>query len=211
MPYEFHSCDVRDDDAVKELIDTIVDRHGRLDVVVNNAGGSPYVLTAESSAKFNRKIVELNLFGALSVSQHANDRMQNQQQGGSIINVCSLSGRRPSPGTAAYGAAKAGLLNLTETLATEWAPKVRVVSVTCGLIETEKSDLHYGDAAGVAAVTETVPMDRMGTPDDVADACLFLSSEQAAFITGGGLTLHGGNEKEPAYLMAARAAAARHG
>ena len=78
LPYEFHSCDVRDDDAVKAMIDAIVDRHGRLDVVVNNAGGSPYVLTAESSAKFNRKIIELNLIGALSVSQHANDKMQNQ-------------------------------------------------------------------------------------------------------------------------------------
>ena len=76
LPYEFHSCDVRDDDAVKALIDTIADRHGRLDVVVNNAGGSPYVLTAESSAKFNRKIIELNLIGALSVSQHANAHMQ---------------------------------------------------------------------------------------------------------------------------------------
>ena len=76
LPYEFHSCDIRDDDAVKAMIDAIVDRHGRLDVVVNNAGGSPYVLTAESSAKFNRKIIELNLIGALSVSQHANDKMQ---------------------------------------------------------------------------------------------------------------------------------------
>jgi len=82
LPYEFHSCDVRDDDAVKAMIDAVVDRHGRLDVVVNNAGGSPYVLTADSSAKFNRKIIELNLIGALSVSQYANDKMQNQQHGG---------------------------------------------------------------------------------------------------------------------------------
>ena len=104
LPYEFHSCDVRDDDAVKAIIDAVVDRHGRLDVVVNNAGGSPYVLTADSSAKFNRKIIELNLIGALSVAQHANDTMQNQERGGSIVNICSLSGRRPSPGTGAYGA-----------------------------------------------------------------------------------------------------------
>ena len=95
------------------MIDAIVDRHGRLDVVVNNAGGSPYVLTADSSAKFNRKIIELNLIGALSVSQHANDKMQEQPRGGSIVNICSVSGRRPSPGTAAYGAAKAGLESLT--------------------------------------------------------------------------------------------------
>src|SRR6202035_1789208 len=143
LPYEFHPCDIRDDDAVKAMVDAIVDRHGRLDVVVNNAGGSPFVLTAESSAKFNRKIIELNLIGALSVSQHANETMQNQPGGGSIVNICSLSGRRPSPGTGAYGAAKAGLESLTQTLAVEWGPKVRVNACVVGMVETEQSELFY--------------------------------------------------------------------
>lgn len=98
LPYEFHSCDVRDDDAVKALIDTIADRHGRLDVVVNNAGGSPYVLTAESSAKFNRKIIELNLIGALSVSQHANAHMQKQAPGCSIAWASGRSTWWPTTG-----------------------------------------------------------------------------------------------------------------
>src|SRR5271168_772335 len=114
LPYEFHACDIRDEDSVTRLIDSIVERHGRLDVVVNNAGGSPYVLTAESSPKFNRKIIELNLIGGLLVSQAANEKMQDQPGGGSIVNICSLSGRRPSPGTGAYGAAKAGLESLTQ-------------------------------------------------------------------------------------------------
>ncbi len=153
LPYEFHSCDVRDDEAVKSLIDSIVDKHGRLDVVVNNAGGSPYVLTAESSPKFNRKIIELNLIGALLVSQYANDKMQNQPEGGSIVNICSLSGRRPSPGTAAYGAAKAGLESLTQTLAVEWGPKVRVNACVVGMVETEQSELFYGDAESIAAIS----------------------------------------------------------
>ena len=74
LPYEFHSCDVRDDDSVKALIDAIVAEHGRLDVVVNNAGGSPYVLGRRASAKFSTKIIELNLLGPLSVSTHANAR-----------------------------------------------------------------------------------------------------------------------------------------
>lgn len=81
-PYEFRACDIRDDEAVEALIDGIVADHGRLDVVVNNAGGSPYVLAAEASAKFSTKIVELNLLGALSVSQHANAVMRNQDSGG---------------------------------------------------------------------------------------------------------------------------------
>ena len=156
-PYEFHSCDVRDDESVAALIETIATRHGRLDVVVNNAGGSPYVLAAESSAKFNTKIVELNLLGPLSVSIHANAVMQTQSQGGSIINIASVSGRRPTPGTAPYGAAKAGMESITSTLAVEWAPKVRVNSVVVGMVETEQSELFYGDADSIAAISTQRP------------------------------------------------------
>jgi NAD(P)-dependent dehydrogenase (short-subunit alcohol dehydrogenase family) len=197
LPYEFHSCDVRDDDAVKGLIDEIVARHGRLDVVVNNAGGSPYVLTADSSAKFNRKIIELNLLGPLSVSQHANDKMQAQPDGGSIVNVASVSGRRPSPGTAPYGAAKAGVESLTSTLAVEFAPKVRVNAVVVGMVETEQSELFYGDADSIAAISKNVPLGRLAKPADVGWAAAFLASEAASYISGATLEVHGGGEPPP--------------
>src|SRR6202022_4910629 len=124
------------------LIDTIVERHGKLDVVVNNAGGSPYALTADASPKFNEKIIALNLLGMLHVSQRANPVMQTQPSGGAIVSISSVSGRRPTPGTAAYGAAKAGLENLTASLAVEWAPKVRVNALAVGLVETELSEMH---------------------------------------------------------------------
>ena len=199
LPYEFHSCDVRDDDAVRALIDAIFERHGRLDVVVNNAGGSPYLLTADSSAKFNRKIIELNLIGALSVSQHANDKMQDQGHGGSIVNICSVSGRRPTPGTAAYGAAKAGLESLTETLAVEWGPKVRVNACVVGMVETEQSELFYGDADSIAAISKNVPLGRLAKPDDVGWAAAFLASDAASYISGATLEVHGGGEP-PHYL-----------
>jgi NAD(P)-dependent dehydrogenase (short-subunit alcohol dehydrogenase family) len=199
LPYEFHSCDIRDDDAVRAMIDAIFDRHGRLDVVVNNAGGSPYVLTADSSAKFNRKIIELNLIGALSVSQHANDKMQTQQHGGAIVNICSVSGRRPTPGTAAYGAAKAGLESLTETLAVEWGPKVRVNACVVGMVETEQSELFYGDAESIAAISKNVPLGRLARPADIGWAAAFLASEAASYISGATLEVHGGGEP-PHYL-----------
>jgi NAD(P)-dependent dehydrogenase (short-subunit alcohol dehydrogenase family) len=199
LPYEFHSCDIRDDDAVKTMVDAIFDRHARLDVVVNNAGGSPYVLTADSSAKFNRKIIELNLIGALSVSQHANDKMQTQQRGGAIVNICSVSGRRPTPGTAAYGAAKAGLESLTETLAVEWGPKVRVNACVVGMVETEQSELFYGDAESIAAISKNVPLGRLATPADVGWAAAFLASDAASYISGATLEVHGGGEP-PHYL-----------
>jgi NAD(P)-dependent dehydrogenase (short-subunit alcohol dehydrogenase family) len=198
-PYEFHSCDVRDDESVAALIKTVADRHGRLDVVVNNAGGSPYVLAAESSAKFNTKIVELNLLGPLSVSIHANAVMQTQPQGGAIINVASVSGRRPTPGTAPYGAAKAGMESITSTLAVEWAPKVRVNSVVVGMVETEQSELFYGDADSIAAISKNVPLGRLAKPDDVGWAAAFLASDVASYISGASLEVHGGGEP-PHYL-----------
>ena len=197
LPYEFLPCDVRDDDSVKALVDTIVERHGRLDVVVNNAGGSPYALAADASAKFSRKIIELNLLGPLSVSQHANAHMQSQTTGGSIINVASVSGRRPTPGTAAYGAAKAGIESLTTTLAVEWAPKVRVNSLVVGMVETEQSELFYGDAESIAAISANVPLGRLATPADVGWAAAFLASDVASYISGASLEVHGGGEPPP--------------
>ncbi|MEZ0362994.1 SDR family oxidoreductase [Mycobacterium sp. pUA109] len=203
-PYEFHACDVRDDDSVKALIEAVVARHGRLDAVVNNAGGSPYVPAAEASANFSRKIIELNLLGPLQVSQHANAAMQTQPGGGAIINICSVSGRRPTPGTAAYGAAKAGVENLTATLAVEWAPKVRVNTIVVGMVETEQSELFYGDAESIAAVAATVPLGRLATPADVGWATAFLTSEVASYISGASLEVHGGGEPPP-YLEASSA------
>jgi NAD(P)-dependent dehydrogenase (short-subunit alcohol dehydrogenase family) len=208
LPYEFHSCDVRDEEAVEALIGAIADRHGRLDVIVNNAGGSPYVLTADSSAKFNRKIIELNLIGGLLVSQYANAKMQDQSGGGSIVNICSLSGRRPSPGTGAYGAAKAGLESLTQTLAVEWGPKVRVNALVVGMVETEQADLFYGDAASIAAISKNVPLGRLALPEDVGWAAAFLASDTASYISGASLEVHGGGEP-PHYLATTTANAVK--
>ncbi|BBX13289.1 short chain dehydrogenase [Mycobacterium novum] len=204
LPYEFHACDVRDDDAVRGLIETVVAKHGRLDVVVNNAGGSPYAPAAQASVNFSRKIIELNLLAPLQVAQHANAVMQAQDCGGSIVNVTSVSGRRPSPGTAAYSAAKAGVDSLTATLAVEWAPKVRVNSVVVGMVETEQSELFYGDAESIAAVAATVPLGRLAKPADIGWAAAFLASDAASYISGASLEAHGGGEP-PAYLDASSA------
>jgi NAD(P)-dependent dehydrogenase (short-subunit alcohol dehydrogenase family) len=197
----FVACDVRDPEQVGGLIDAVVGRHDRLDVVVNNAGGSPPAEAATASPRFSESIIRLNLLGPLHVAQAANRVMQTQAEGGVIVNIGSVSGLRPSPGTAAYGAAKAGLVNLTATLAIEWAPKVRVNCVTGGLIATEQADLHYGDDAAMARVASTVPLARLGTPDDLAAACLFLASPAASYITGANLVVHGGGER-PGFLAA---------
>ena len=204
LPYDFHSCDVRDPDAVAGLIDAIVERLGRLDVAVNNAGGSPYALAAEASPRFHQKIIELNLLGMLHVSQAANAVMQTQPNGGAIVSISSVSGRRPSPGTAAYGAAKAGVDSLTATLAVEWAPKVRVNAVVVGMVETEQAELFYGDGESQAAVAATIPLGRLAKPAEIGWAAAFLASDAASYVSGTTMTVHGGGEPPP-YLSASSA------
>lgn len=198
----FVACDVRDPEAVDSLVTTTVGRFGRLDTLVNNAGGAPWADTATASPRFTEKIIALNLVAPLVCAQAANQVMQDQDDGGSIVNIGSVSGTRPSPGTAAYGAAKAGLHNLTTTLAVEWAPRVRVNAVVGGLIRTEQAHLHYGDEAGVARVGATVPLGRLADPVEIGYACLWLASPLASYVSGALVAAHGGGEP-PAYLDAA--------
>jgi NAD(P)-dependent dehydrogenase (short-subunit alcohol dehydrogenase family) len=197
----FVAADVREPEQVERVVDFARSRFGRLDVLVNNAGGSPDADAATASPRFSESIIRLNLLAPLHFAQRANAVMQGQDSGGVIVNVASVSALRPSPGTAAYAAAKAGLLALTQTLAVEWAPKVRVVAVTAGMVRTELAHLHYGDEAAQARVAATVPLGRLGEPRDVADACLFLASPLASYVSGASLLLHGGGER-PAFLGA---------
>jgi NAD(P)-dependent dehydrogenase (short-subunit alcohol dehydrogenase family) len=199
---DFVAADLRDPDAAAGVVSATVAHFGRLDVVINNAGGSPPADSATSSPRFFERIVALNLLAPFYVAQAANAVMHEQPDGGSVINIGSLSGTRPSPGSAAYGAAKAGLASLTTSLAMEWAPKVRVNCVTVGYLETEQAALFYGDAQGIAAVAKLMPMRRLVKPDDVASVCLFLASPEAAFVTGADIAVHGGGEPPP-FLAAA--------
>ena len=199
----FVEADVRDPDQIERVVAFTTERFGRLDVLVNNAGGSPRADSATASPKFSTAIITLNLVAPLVFAQQANAVMQAQPEGGAIVNIASVSGMRPSPGTAAYGAAKAGVINLTQTLAVEWGPKVRVNAVTAGLVRTEQSHLFYGDEEGVAAVGATVPLGRMADPADIADVCLFLASPLARYVSGESIVVHGGGER-PAYLDAAK-------
>ena len=200
---QFVAADVREPEQIDTVISACAERFGRLDVLVNNAGGSPPADTATSSPRFTAGIIALNLTAPLVFAQKANAVMQLQVSGGSIINIASVSGIRPSPNTLAYGAAKAGLLNATRTLAVEFAPKVRVNAAIVGLVVTEQAHLFYGDAEGIAAVGATVPLGRMADPSDVADVCLFLASPLARYVSGAEILVHGGGER-PAYMDAAK-------
>jgi NAD(P)-dependent dehydrogenase (short-subunit alcohol dehydrogenase family) len=199
----FVAADIREPEQIDAVIAAARERFGRVDVLVNNAGGAPPADTATASPRFTAGIIALNLTSALVFAQRANAVMQEQAEGGSIINIASVSGVRPSPNSAAYGAAKAGLINATQTMAVEFAPKVRVNAVVVGLVVTEQAHLFYGDEAGIAAVGATVPLGRMADPSDIADVCLFLASPLARYVSGAQILAHGGGER-PASMDAAQ-------
>jgi len=196
-------CDVRDPDAVRGMVEGVVAQHGRLDVLVNNAGGAPYALAADASPRFHDKIVGLNLMATLTCAQAANAVMQLQPGGGSIVNISSVSAVRPSPGTAAYGAAKAGVDSLTGSLAQEWGPKVRVNAVDVGLVRTPDTADHYGGDATVAEIERTIPLGRMADVDEIGRVVAFLASDLASYVSGASVACHGGGE-QPVFLYIAQ-------
>jgi len=198
----FHPADIRDLEQVDAMLAHIAATSPALDVVIHNAGGSPFALAADASPRLLDAVIRLNLVAPLQLAQRANARMQ-QAGGGTQVFVGSVSALRPSPGTAAYGAAKAGILNAVRTLAVEWAPKVRVAAVSPGLVLTDTSQQqHYGDPGALRDVAATVPLGRLASPDDIAGACLFLASPHASYISGANLVIDGGGER-PAFLDAA--------
>jgi NAD(P)-dependent dehydrogenase (short-subunit alcohol dehydrogenase family) len=197
----FVACDVREPDQIAAVVTAAVEATGRIDVLVNNAGGAPPAESATVSPRFNDKIVALNLMAPINFAQAVHDQMQSQDDGGVIINIASVSGTRANPAGVAYGAAKAGLINATETLAVEWGPKIRVIAPVVGLIVTEEAHLFYGDEAGIAAVGETLALGRMGVPEEIADVVVFCASPLARWVSGCTIPVHGGGER-PSYLGA---------
>ena len=194
----FAGGDIRDPEIAATLVADVAKAHGQFDILINNAGGSPACAAADASSRFSEAIVRLNLLAPLYLAQAAHAQMR--KRGGSIVNICSVAGARPSPGTAAYGAAKAGLLSLTQSLAQEWGPdNVRVNALIVGLAATENVAETYGDEAAQARVAASLPLQRMATGKDVASAALYLCSPAAAYISGAHLNVDGGGER-PVFL-----------
>lgn len=202
----FIAADVRKEEEAQALIDAAMEKNGRLDVLVNNAGGGPPVAAADAPTKLTEAVIRLNLIAPMILAQKAYHAMRNNEDGGSIINIASVSGERPSPGSAAYGAAKAGLINVSRSLAQEWGvDNVRVNAIIAGLIKTEASHDHYGGEKGINLIEESLPMKRMAVPEDIANACLFLANQKSNYISGAALEVYGGGEP-PSFLKIAQEA-----
>ena len=199
----FIECDIRNTDSIDSAIKDIASKYKSIDVLINNAGGAPMADSLTASPKFHEAIIDLNLTAPLNLSQKIAKKMIKQKTVCNIINISSVTATRPTPGSAAYGAAKGALVNLTKTLAVEWAPKIKVNSIIVGYIETENSILHYGSKSEIKKVAKTIPLKRMGQPQDVANACIFFASNLAEWVTGSAMEVHGGGES-PAYLDVAK-------
>jgi 7-alpha-hydroxysteroid dehydrogenase len=184
-------ADIRD--YSDELADRTMDEFGRLDVWVNNVGGSDEKTVRElidTPDEIWRAQLELNLTSAFQGAKAAAQRMT---AGGVIINISSGAGTRGSPRTGPYAAAKAGMLNLTQTLALELAPRgIRVNAVSPGPVATEAFLEVLGVSDQLDQLRTTIPLGRLGTPDDIAAAVVFLASPAADWVTGQNLLVAGG-------------------
>ncbi|MEQ8309465.1 MAG: SDR family oxidoreductase [Sphingopyxis sp.] len=196
----FSAADVRDPAMAETLVADVLARFGRLDLLVNNAGGTPFQPLADSSPRLLERVVTLNLLAPLYLCRAAFRALR--ESGGSVVNIASISGKRPSPGTAAYGAAKAGLINATESLAMEWGSTVRINTIVVGLVEDVEQVDHYGGPEGVARIGAALPMGRMVRGSDLGPVVAWLASEAARFITGTHITVHSGGETPPHLLLA---------
>lgn len=196
---EFAALDVRDADAVEAFVADVAARHGGLDILVNNAGGSPASEAATASPRFAEAIARLNLLAPYYMARAAHPHLKRSGSG-AIINIASVAGIRPSPGTAIYGAAKAGLLSLTKSLAQEWgADGIRVNAIIVGLAETEATADTYGGEAAQARVAASLPLGRMARGADIARAVLYLASSASDYVSGAWLNVDGGGER-PLFL-----------
>ncbi len=185
------AVDVADQASVNAMVAAIVGRFGRLDILVNNAGiggNTPFLdITLE---EWNRTIA-INLTGAFLVAQ-ACAREMAKHRSGKIVNIASLSGQRGGHGRAAYGSAKAGLELLTKVMAVELAEfGINVNNIAPGAIETEMAKFAH-DEATRAAYGYLIPMTRYGTPEEIADAAVFLCSDEARYVHGHTLNVDGG-------------------
>ena len=194
---EFIRADVRDEDEVRRLVDRTVERFGRLDVAVNNAGteGKPGPMTEQSTENYAATF-DTNVLGTVLSMKHELRVMQSQGHG-SIINLSSTMGHKAAPGASIYTASKHAVEGLTKSAALEGAAfGVRVNAVAPGPIETGMLNRFTGNADRKASMIAGVPLKRAGAPEEVAKAIVYLTSDKASFITGQIVSIDGGKSAQ---------------
>ncbi len=186
-------CDITDDAQVRRLVDTAVERTGRLDVFVNCAGYEHSQPIADLEPDDLARMHAVQLQGAMYCLRHGANAMRDLGNGGSFVSISSLTAQNPARGLAAYASAKAGLEYASKIAAVEYgAAGVRCNTVAASLIETPMTARVFSVEPAIQAIREMTPLGRMGAPQDIANAVLFLSSDAGSFITGQTLCVDGG-------------------
>jgi NAD(P)-dependent dehydrogenase (short-subunit alcohol dehydrogenase family) len=185
-------ADVTSEEGVGRLIEAALDAHGRLDVLVNNAGMALARDSAEMTLDEWRRVLDLNMTAVFLCSRAAALAMRDRG-GGCIINTASIQGFSPFPRRLAYGSTKAAVVMMTRILAAEWAPDIRVNAVAPGYTRTEMvENLARQGRLDLDAVAERTPQRRLAVPEEIAPAYVFLASDDARFITGETIGVDGG-------------------
>jgi NAD(P)-dependent dehydrogenase (short-subunit alcohol dehydrogenase family) len=188
---EWFAANAGDEESAAECIDATVDRLGGIDILVNNAATNPHMgpITTIDRGRAE-KTTQVNLWGPLMWSSLAVKAGLGEKQPGSIINISSVGGYGVSPTIGYYNVTKAGVIHLTKHLAAELAPKVRVNALAPGLVKTDFARALW--EAGEDAIAKRFPMKRLGEPEDIAGAAVFLASDAASWLTGQTLVIDGG-------------------
>jgi NAD(P)-dependent dehydrogenase (short-subunit alcohol dehydrogenase family) len=173
-----------------EAVERTMEAFGRLDFLVNNAGTNPvFGPIADLDLDVARKVFETNVISALGLAQKSWHAWQ-KDNGGAIVNIASIAGLAPSPFIGAYGVSKAAMINLTQQLAHEFAPRVRVNAIAPAVVKTKFAQALYEGREEEAAAG--YPLGRLGVPSDIGGAAAFLTSEQSDWVTGQTLVVDGG-------------------
>ncbi|MBI2862786.1 MAG: SDR family oxidoreductase [Chloroflexi bacterium] len=195
-------CDVAESIQVTSLVNRAIAEFGRIDVLVNNAGGALFVSPVEDIRELGwDRTFAVNMKGVFLCSQAAG-RVMIRQGGGVIINVVSVSGRSPDPGMAPYAAAKAGVISFTRTLSVEWAKhNIRINALGAGLMATKLSEPIIQDEEYMAWARQRIVLQRPGQPHELAGAAVFLASDASSYMTGEVLWVSGGTYRLGLYYL----------
>jgi 3-oxoacyl-[acyl-carrier protein] reductase len=185
------ACDVTSEEDVARLFDTTVEQHGRVDVLVNNAGITRDAMAHRMSLEQFRQVIDVHLQGTWLGTRAALTHMRGREGGGAIVNLSSLSGKIGNMGQTNYSAAKAGIVGMTKASAKEGARyAIRVNAIQPGLIRTAMTEAMPEDV--VAERVAGIPLGRMGEPAEIADVALFLASDLSSYVTGAVVEVTGG-------------------
>jgi NAD(P)-dependent dehydrogenase (short-subunit alcohol dehydrogenase family) len=187
-------CDITDEQGVKAAVSAVVDRFGAIDILVNNANALVPGMLADHDLGAWRASFATAADGPMLLMRECFPQLAG---GGAVVNVSSVCGELATPGVAGYSAAKAALQSLTRSAAIEWARQgVRVNAIVIGVVMTPATEAAIPDPTAQAATANSVPLGRIGTPEEAANAILFLASDEASYITGAALHVDGGRTAE---------------